>query len=1737
MRRKIGAGLAVLAVLAAAVVIWHHALARFAVASAIGLATGYRVQIGEMRLERDHGAFIDARVSRDGEPVLTARRIDIYYHLRDLLPGSTRRFGLVGVTVDRPQLTVVHHRDGTTNIRPPSIAAPAAGGPPVPAVPLRFYVRIRDGAATLVDQHRYYKETRRQRVHRIDAKISVDTAARTHYVVTGAFAGARGAAFRAVGTIDAAKGYAMNRITASAIPVATIANYAIDSTAAKILAGTATNVVAEIYALSDEPGKVLQYHLGASAEFSGVRLYVRGLSEPITGIRGHARIFDGGFTARLLEATVGGMPVRISGGIFNFKNPQFRFGFVGTGRLSRLRRTLAFAADQPLHGRARVAALIEGPLDRPLLIVRLASPHLRFGALPFDGVQGTAALYGGSVSILGAHARYDGIGIAVRGNLALGRRVTSELAVHIAGSSSRVPYLGAVLPGQPVGGEAVLRGTDAAFDARGFVASSARPGTLRGFFDITRNGAGTIGPVVLQVPAGGSFVGAYRIDRPHRTSAFWGSALNLTVDQPQPIAFPGVAIPAFPMARGQVIDAEVAGIGPGTDLVLAGRFIAGGATIAGVPFNNLAAKFAGNANDVGMSLVHADGPWGTFDGQGSFSSTELIARGNYAGRLERLRPFTGDIGARGSISGPVAIAISPAGVVVQARGAQLRGATVRGVPVASVSGTLGIRGNALRLYAARARVAGGEVDAAGSYGPGAGGIGLVSRQIDGSGLRGLGIPLQRGRVSASGIVSAGTRLPDFRGTVVVRGGQAAGYPVSGSARIAVAGDALHLRDAVGSLGTTYARGSGTVGALSSGAPVYALQATVPMGDVRAIAAALRLPTYETEGSFSGTFDLRGRGRQPSLTGALALPVGDVNGMGFVDARARISADPSGVTARAGHVLVGSTATGFYAMLRRHVAALAVQAPSARLSDFNDFFDTGDTLSGRGSAVFSILRTHRRFVTSGKVDVRGFRYRSLPIGDTSALWSSRRTEVTGSLAVGGPQGRLNATGSVQLAPSRSLRGTIEHSRYDVSTSLSDLDLSTWLPAFGFPTIPLTGRVDGNARILGRYPHIGIGGDATLRDGTIGPVPISHAEIAARAAGSRIDVTNLTLDLPALAATGSGSVGLSSSDPLAFTVHVQSDDVRSLVAELTKRTIGVSGHFESTVTIGGTLAAPKFVAAVYGTGANAYGVAIPSVLASVTLRGRDVVIRNAELSFLHGSSSFAGEFPLQMRPFSIGPAGAPLSVDIAAKALDVSAFDPLFGNATALGGTIDGHVGLNGTVANPKVYGALHLAAARYSSALETIPIVATVGDLTFSGDRVTLVRLHAQPGRGTLDATGALSLKGGASNGAIAYDAEIRMSGAQFNLPAYGQGTVDSTLRLVKRPAKTAVLSGNATVRDAIIPFSAFLGGGSNSRSGGPERPLPNLAFDLGVTAGRNVRVRSGGFAAGLDISGEGTVMLGGTLADPTLDGRFESTGGTLTYVDHAFRVQSGSVVFKPQDGVVPNIQAVGVTHVLNPDPSTARNPTGSTDITIDVSGALTNPHVTFSSNPGGYTRDQIVALLLPLGGFVGSIAFTTGGQLAPTGEIAGAPPAGTGAPLPRVFVQRENGTLTVGQEAFNLLNAQFATGLLAPIESALGSGLGLSDVNLTFDYNGDFGINFRRLLARNFYAVYATTIGVPLRQTFGLQYQPNAFTAVQFSMFFQPSAESSFLSPLGTISTNPRVTAGQALGGQSGFTFTFQRLF
>ena len=105
----------------------------------------------------------------------------------------------------------------------------------------------------------------------------------------------------------------------------------------------------------------------------------------------------------------------------------------------------------------------------------------------------------------------------------------------------------------------------------------------------------------------------------------------------------------------------------------------------------------------------------------------------------------------------------------------------------------------------------------------------------------------------------------------------------------------------------------------------------------------------------------------------------------------------------------------------------------------------------------------RITSSGNINIRGFRYRNLPIGDTRAVWSSARNVVAGALAVGGSEGELHAQGSIGLAPPGPWLSTLERSRFDLDADVGNLDLSLWLPALGMQALPITGRASGQATV--------------------------------------------------------------------------------------------------------------------------------------------------------------------------------------------------------------------------------------------------------------------------------------------------------------------------------------------------------------------------------------------------------------------------------------------------------------------------------------------------------------------------------------------------------------------------------------------------------------------------------------------------------------------------------------------------
>ncbi len=1749
MRKRWRAALLALVVLVLVAVVlvllFPSGAARVAL-SIVGPLTGYSVRVGELRLQSNHGALVDVHVSRGGQPVLDAQRIDLYYNLRDLLPGSRHRYGLTGVTIDRPQITIVHNLNGTYNIAIPRAVSGGTRGPQGPIAPLDFTIRVREASATLIDKYRYYKDSRTQSVDHINVDMAINTVNVTRYLFTGDLEDNGRQPFRMAGTIDYVNGYALHHITVTAIPITTIGNYFINSPAAHILGGTVRQFDMHAWAFDVKPNAPAEYHLTGSGYLREGLIEVPSLNSPIRHINGGITVFDSGFAAKKLTAIVGHIPISFAGGIFDFRNPQFRLGVEGRGDLRNLSEIASFAKALPIHGGLRIHALIEGDIGDPVLMIGYDGRRFNYQDVPIDNPHGVVALYKSNLIVLPFHGSYSGMALHVQGNLILGNQVRSVLALHAIGPSARIPYLGALVPNQPIDTEVLMSGTDLKVNARGYVASMTDVDNINGFYSLDQYGYGGFGPISLRTADGGTLVAAFQQDRAHGNSAFWASVDHMRLRQPVPIHMPGVNIPELPPIDARIVEANIAGAGAGHDVVIGGSAYLSPASIVGIPFNTIAARFAGPFAAAKMSSVHADGPWGRFDGNGTFGTNVIVARGGFSGTLQGLRQFIGNFPAHGNINGPMAIAIAQSKIYVQAQNAQLLNATIHGMPIQSISGTMAFQNNILDVYSAQARTAGGTVVVAGNFATGPTRtptrMALATTTLQAGTLHdAFGVPISYGKLQAIGAISPGTAIPNLDAGVVLRNGRALGYgPFSATAEVAIANDAVHFHNALGGFGTTVAHVNGSIGGIAAGVQQYDINADVPAGSIAPMAALARAPTFNADGSFDGSVHIGGTGMHPAIQGVVNVPVGEVNGLGFRDAHARISMSAAGASAQGGIVQVGTTTAHFAATVARDETAFSMQAPRADLTDFNDYFNTGDTLAGKGNVALSFSHFNHRTYSSGDIDVDGLRYRQLPIGDTDASWTSYRNAVRGQVAVGGEHGLLKASGTIGFAQSPQLAQVVAHSSYNINATLSNLDLTTWLPALGYGQLPVTGRIDGNAHVQGSYPHIGLTGSASLHNGTIGHATIQQAEVAARTIpGDRIQITHMLFALPGLQANGSGIFGLAPASPLQMQIHATSNNLPQLFAQISKNRIPVTGRVESTLTIGGTFKSPTFIAGIDASNLDAYGVKIPSFIGQVQLHRKNIVVRNAEILFPSGSGTLAGSLPLQLQPFAFGPLNAPIALDVAANALNLETFAPLLGNDTKLGGTISGHVGISGSVRNPRVYGQLSANNASYVSNIELTPITQTVAQLTFEGTRATLDRVHAQLGRGTLDGSGTLNFGGGLQGGPLGYSIALQTHGAQIDMPQFGTGTFDSSIAVQRTPGKTALLKGNVLVHDAVMPFNAFLkfGGGPGGANAGP--PF-NLAFDLGITAGKNVRVRGGGVGIfGLDISGEGQAHLGGSLlGGPVLDGRFNSAGGMLTYVDHVFRVQTGQVTFTPANGVIPDVYAVATTHVTNPDPNTARNPTGSIDITATVTGPVTSPKIAFSSVPPGYNEQQLLALLLPFGGLVGPIQFTDTGVILPAGQLAGAPEIGTGALLPNVLVRRQNGTITIGQEAFNILNAQFASGILAPFETALGSTLGLSDVNLTVDYYGSVGVNFRRLLWSNFYALYGTTFSVPQRQTFGVSYQPNAFTSAQATFFVQQGAVPLFQTPGQVLNyTNLRVSAGQAVQGTNGFTFLFQRLF
>ena len=1721
----------VAAIVVAIVVLAHKPFIRFVITRGASLATGYTIRFGDYRLGREHAGFADVHVTKNGDPFFDARRVDVSYQLRDIFPGGAHRFGFAAIAVDRPVFTLLRHADGSFVF---SGGAAASATPPQPtktvSEPLYFSVRVRAGTIRLLDARPVAADLAEQDIDDLTIDASIKSDARTTAHIAGTFVSRRtqGApleryplAVRSL--IDDTRGVAIHHVRAAALPLRGLVDFFVHTPAFRVDDGIVRDIDIEAYALGVAPNAPIDYHLGGGARVADGRFAVTPLILPARAVGGRVAIYDDGITFAQITGSAGGVPLRAQGGLYDWSDLGFRIGLVADGDLARLRRLFTFSRPLALAGPMHIETLIGGKIAKPVISVAFSSPQIRYSGIPFERASGRIAYYDEAVLLQNLRATYGGVQASLEGRLLTGGKTVDTLvalAAHARGNA--VPYAATVAPDSNLDIVGLLSGNARGYVLRGTLGTRG-PTDGSGFFRIDQKGDGEIGPFAFRRRDGSSFDGALRYERSSSQSGGWLSVdrFRLANITPAPL-FPNVSLPQIPPIAG-VLDGNLVGGGSPSSFALAGSMHLHDAVVVGLPLGEADAQLGGTLASFALARIRVRGPLGAFTGGGSIENGIVAIAGDYDGSLEDLRPATGIADAHGAVRGPVKLIVANKRITVQSSGATFANARFYGVALERAAGTIVLADGRVRVIAADAAIGGAAVVAKEEPG---GAVAISAPAIPAAALAGTGLPLARGALSVYGDARL-DRAFGFTGTVLLAKGSAAGYPVSGDANVDVTLPAVQIRGGTAALGRTFGTFGGRVDGVGTPRMRYDVDARVALGDLRLLRRDLRLPIRHLSGSFSARLHVRGTGAGAAISGPVSVPEFSYNGLHVHDAQATLEAGDGAIAARHGSLTVGSTQAdvdGSYTSAG--VFDLALRAPHANLADFDDAFDDSGVLAGTGALALALSDDGTSLRATGNAAIDGLRIRSLPFGATQATLAMHGAAIAASAAADGPAGRLAAHAAVIPAAGTFL-AALAHARYDGGATIAGVDLGTWLPALGL-VYPVQGTLSGSATVDGRAPALAIGGDLALTNGSVAGYAISRAAAHALARSGAIVVTSANADLGFVQLDAHGSLGLSASAPLALDVHAVAPDLGVAVHALAPQTRGIdlAGRFESTAQLRGTFADPRLIAGFDVQSGRFNAVAIPHVLGEAVLDGRAFTLQNTDVAFTHGSASISGEVPLNLAPFTLGPRGSAVSAELTATDVDLAAFGPLFPSGTTTGGTLNGRIGIEGTIGRPQLYGTLSLANGSYVSNFERAPVKGVNASLTFAQSSVALESFHAGLGGGTLDGSGRLDLPF-AQTPAVGYVVRLAAKKADFDFPAYGRGQVDGNLS-ISSGRTIPIVTGSVALSNATIPFATLY---SAAAGGGPAASGPpfNLDFDVAASAGQNVRVRS----SIIDIGATGQLQLTGSLAAPRLAGTITSTGGTFTTYNHAFRVQRGVVHFSAADGVVPTLDLVAAAHVYNPDPDPTRNIAGSANITVAVSGPADGFKVTYASSPA-YSQAQIAALLLDVPGLLGGVNFNN-----TSGTIAGAP-GETNVLLPPGVTPEQTGVISFSEEAFSFANTALTQHALSPVESVFQRIFGLSDFGLLLDRSGGVGITARRQLGqRDFYAVVNETLSYPQRSSFGLELRPDEFSAASLTYYHQIGVAYLLTNQIQSESgfATSREIGVQPYGNRSGINFVLTRRY
>ena len=506
-------------------------------------------------------------------------------------------------------------------------------------------------------------------------------------------------------------------------------------------------------------------------------------------------------------------------------------------------------------------------------------------------------------------------------------------------------------------------------------------------------------------------------------------------------------------------------------------------------------------------------------------------------------------------------------------------------------------------------------------------------------------------------------------------------------------------------------------------------------------------------------------------------------------------------------------------------------------------------------------------------------------------------------------------------------------------------------------------------------------------------INPAKVNASGGTYRLSPTRI--DFGTAGKTG-GSVRVAGSYGRGTSARVRLDSfdlstINALVPDL-----GLGGRITGALDYNqaSSAAVPQVTARARVAGFTRSGIAAVSTPVDVDLRaGLDTSGGDMRANILRGQT-VVGRIVATLRPLGAGVSwserllAAPLSGGIRYNGPSGVLFSLAALPKQQLTGPIAVAADFGGRLQSPRINGQIRADNLTYDNETFGTRLSQMQVRATFDTDRLTLQRLQAKAGDGTVQAQGTIGL---AAAQGFPLDVTAKLDNAQLAKSDALSATTTGTLHVTKGP-NGGLIQGKLTIPEAryqiIRQGQAEVPELTGVRRKGAKAPTPEQQQAIDAAGvfklDLDVRAQNQLFVSGMGLDSEWSLKMhiGGTSANPVIDGGLDIVKGAYSFAGKRFEITKGQIRFRGGALTDPSIN-ISATTTAN----------GITAI-INITGTGERPQISFTSSPV-LAQDEVLSRLLfgtnpenlsateaiQLAAALNSLRGSGGGGLNPVGKL------------------------------------------------------------------------------------------------------------------------------------------------------------